>query len=134
MFDCLIDGLCVLSFGQEAKYNTLTKKAQAEKRDNTWEEICHYDLKPQNGSRAPPQSIFQLHTNAHIVVLGEHTMTHEFTPVLKVGSPTHIYRVTFSMNSSPTLENPMLLTASNGTISYTPTTNNYRPLRASVHR
>lgn len=49
LFDCLIDSLIVMEYGQEATYNVKTNTWEATNRDEDWLPICHFDIKPANG-------------------------------------------------------------------------------------
>jgi hypothetical protein len=47
-FDCLVDGLCVLAYGNEPTYDPVGRKVQIFNREH-WLNIHHGDLKTRNG-------------------------------------------------------------------------------------
>jgi len=47
IFKCLVDGLSVLEFGNEIKWDSVKGEAVSKPRIN-WNELVHFDLKPPN--------------------------------------------------------------------------------------
>ncbi len=49
-FDCLVDAVTVMEYGNEAKYDPISGEAFVLEVVD-WGQVIHFDLKPENGQR-----------------------------------------------------------------------------------
>ncbi|KUJ08830.1 kinase-like protein [Mollisia scopiformis] len=67
IFECLIDGISLLEYGEELGFNAVSKQAVIPPLALDWKQgIVHFDLKPSN-------------------ILLEKTRSHAYTPICKIG-------------------------------------------------
>src|SRR5690349_19911626 len=88
IFDCLIDGSSVMSFGVEDDFDNIGNVRQ--NRDDEWVPIIHFDWKDENCR--PVSSHVRLHSKFHLVLLGDRDLRrHQNVPVVKVSSLSSSY-------------------------------------------
>ncbi len=54
IFDCLVDAISVLEFGDEVKYDSVKQVAGAPNPHPEFKPIVHFDIKPENGKSLWP--------------------------------------------------------------------------------